>query len=115
MTVANLVVGIMMEKAEQGIDWRPDLKGKDLDEYERLRAELAPQISLMRKLRSAMGLSQAEVAELLGTTQSRVSKIEARSEPKLSAIARMATAKGATVRLVVQTKTGDELSFNVEG
>jgi transcriptional regulator len=94
-------------------EWTPTLNGEDLEEFERLRAQLATQISLVRRLRTALGLSQLEVAEALGTTQSNVSKIEAKGDPTLSVLAGIVEAKGAKLRLTVETDSGDEFSFAV--
>ena len=79
-------------------EWSLNLSGEEKEEFEKLRAQLASQISLVRRLRTALGLSQIEVAEALGTTQSNVSKIEA---------------KGAKMRLTVETPQGDEFSFAI--
>lgn len=63
------------------------------------RSDLA---ELMRKARKDSNLSQAEVAEMMGTTQSAVSDFErGETDPQLSTIQRYARAIGSKVRIVI--------------
>ena len=94
-------------------EWSLNLSGEEKEEFEKLRAQLASQISLVRRLRTALGLSQIEVAEALGTSPSHVSKIEAKGDPSLSVLARLVEIKGAKMRLTVETPQGDEFSFAI--
>lgn len=104
----------MANKVPQGAgEWTLNLSGEDLEEFEKMRAQLASQISLVRRLRTALGLSQIDVARTLGTTQSNVSKIEAKGDPSLSVLAALVEAKGAKLRLTVETEDGDEFSFAI--
>lgn len=94
--------------------WQPELSPEARDHIARIRAELEPRIALMREMRKALGLTQVEVARLLGVTQSNVSKIEARGDPSLSILARMADAKGRRLRLTVESAEGhEEASFRL--
>lgn len=96
------------------VKWQPELSAEACEHIARLRAELEPRIALMRSLRKALGLTQAEVAALLGVTQSNVSKIETRGDPSLSLLARIAEAKGKRLRLAVESPDGqEEASFAV--
>lgn len=76
-------------------------------EYDALEQEFA----LARELilaRSRAGLSQAEVARRMGTTQSTVARLEGgRAKPTLLTVERYAKATGsrAVVRLVPDTNT----------
>ncbi|TMJ18864.1 MAG: helix-turn-helix transcriptional regulator [Alphaproteobacteria bacterium] len=88
------------------VKWEPDLSPKAQEHIGQLRRELEPRIALMRSLRKALGLTQAEVAGLLGVTQSNVSKIEVRGDPSLSVLERIAEAKGKRLRLVVESGEG---------
>lgn len=88
--------------------WQPELSPEARDHIERLRAEIEPRIALMREFRKALGLTQVEVARLLGVTQSNVSKIENGGDPGLSVLARMADAKGMRLRLAVEAPDGKE-------
>ncbi len=107
-----------MSLKDQSFDlakWQPKLSPRARKHIERLRAELEPRIALMRQLRKALGLTQAEVAELLGVTQSNVSKIEVKGDPSLSVLARMAEAKGRRLRLAVESADGkEEASFALD-
>lgn len=94
------------------VKWEPDLSPEAQEHIARLRGELEPRLALMRRLRKALGLTQSEVAGLLGVTQSNVSKIEVRGDPSLSVLERIAEAKGKRLRLVVESGTGEiETSF----
>src|ERR1044071_8699 len=70
-------------KKRETIDWRPEWSGEDLKHYEAVKAALLEDGSVIRSLRVRLDLSQAALADLLGTTQSNVSKIEAKGDPRL--------------------------------
>jgi len=74
-------------------------------------AEIAPQVSLVRRFRTALGLTQAELAQILSVSQSAVSKVEARNDASLSTLAKMAEARGGTLSLELKTADGAELRF----
>jgi DNA-binding XRE family transcriptional regulator len=102
----------MSKVKEELAKWQPELSPAARDHVERLRAELEPRIALMRELRKALGLTQVEVARLLGVTQSNISKIEVRGDPSLSLLARMADARGKRLRLALESADGkEEASF----
>lgn len=69
-------------------------------------AELAPEFALARELiraRTTAGLSQTDLAERMGTTQSAVARMESGAQlPSMRTLIRYAAATGtqATVRLV---------------
>jgi DNA-binding XRE family transcriptional regulator len=90
------------------VKWQPKLSPRARKHVEQLRADLEPRIALMRELRKALGLTQTEVARLLGVTQSNISKIEVKGDPSLSVLARMAEAKGRRLRLTVESADGKE-------
>ncbi|MGZ8286939.1 MAG: helix-turn-helix domain-containing protein [Allosphingosinicella sp.] len=98
----------MSKVKDELVKWQPELSAEAREHIERLRAELEPRVALMRELRKALGLTQVQVAELLGVTQSNVSKIEVRGDPSLSVLARMADAKGMRLRLAVESPDGKE-------
>lgn len=98
----------MSNKNPKLTKWEPRLSPVARAHIDRLRSEIEPRIAVMREIRKALGLTQAEVAELLGVTQSNVSKIEARGDPSLSVLARMADAKGLRLRLAVESPSGSE-------
>lgn len=85
-----------------------ELKGEMLNdpevrrEYERL----APEFEMIRTLieaRTRAGLSQAEVAERMGTTQSVVARLEGgRSMPTWKTLQRYAQATGSRLRVSLE-------------
>jgi predicted XRE-type DNA-binding protein len=97
------------------IAWEPKFSAKALSHMERLRAEVEPQIELMRLIRKTLKLTQRQVAEALGVTQSNVSKIEMNGDPTLSVLARMANARGKKLRLTLESADGvEEASFELK-
>ena len=97
------------------VPWDAELSQEGLAYAARLRAELEPQISLVKRLRTALGLTQVEAARILAVTQANVSKIERRDDPTLSVLARMVEARGGKLRLEIETAEGDELRFAIAG
>ena len=95
-------------------EWNPEFSKEALDHIERVRESVDRRIELMRVLRRSLGLTQVEVAQLLGVTQANVSKIERRGDPSLSVLSSMAEAKGKRLRLAIETEDGrEEASFLV--
>jgi DNA-binding transcriptional regulator YiaG len=84
------------------IDWRPEWKGKQKEYYNKLAADNLEPISSFREFRERLGLSQKEVAELLETTQSNVSKIEARSNPTISVLEKIVSKRGGKFRIIAE-------------
>ncbi len=97
---------VKKNEAEGLVEWRPLWSGDDLDYYNQLKGELAPRISMVKALRDQLNLSQKEVAELLETTQSNVSKIEAKADPSLSVLRRMVEGRGGKLKLVLDMGDG---------
>ena len=66
---------------------------------------LAPEFEIARELiaaRARAGLSQAEVAQRMGTTQSAVARIESgRQKPSTRTLERYAQATGSTVKIAL--------------
>lgn len=89
----------MTKVRDEPQEWRPAWGEEDQAEIERLKAELRRLSPIVRRLRQELGLSQAEAARILETTQSNVSKIEARHDPALSVLSRLIESRGG--RLVV--------------
>ncbi len=56
----------------------------------------------MRELRAFAGRSQVEVAEAMGVAQAEVSRLEARTDTKLSTIERYVKALGGEVEVVAR-------------
>ena len=100
-----------MNEAEGLVEWRPVWSGDDLDYYNKIKGEIAPRISMVKSLRDQLNLSQKEVAELLETTQSNVSKIEAKADPSLSVLRRMVEGRGGKLKLVLDMGPGQEIEI----
>lgn len=92
-------------------EWRPDWSQGDLEEIERLKAELRQAKPIVRRLRKELGLSQAEVAEILETTQSNVSKIEAKTDPPLSVLRRLIESRGGRLAVTATLSDGREIEL----
>jgi DNA-binding XRE family transcriptional regulator len=95
------------------VEFEFDLSPEAQERVAQVRREIEPQVALLKRIRSALGMSQAELAQALEVTQSNVSKIEKRDDPTLSVLARMIESKGGKLRLQIETAEGDELKFAV--
>lgn len=69
--------------------------------YEKLRDEYE-----LSKIRTAAGLSQEEMARRLNVDQAQVSRIEKRSDARVSTIARYVRAAGGKLRVVADMPAG---------
>lgn len=69
------------------------------DEYEKAEAEFAV-IGAMIRARTEASLTQAEVAERIGTTQSAIARLEAgKVSPSIATLQRYAAATGRQLRI----------------
>src|SRR5687768_13477004 len=93
-------------------EWRPDWTPKDLAEIEKIKAELRRAKPIVRRLRHQLRLSQADVARILGTTQSNVSKIEARVDPRLSVLRRLIESQGGRLEIKAVSEDGREFDLS---
>jgi len=72
----------------------------------RLYAEVAGQVAAQR---TARGLSQAELAQLTGTTQSAIARLESgRRAPRLDTLQRVANALDCSLELELRPRTTSE-------
>lgn len=79
--------------------------GADLADS-RLYAEVADQVAAQR---AARGLSQAELAQLTGTTQSAIARLESgRRAPRLDTLQRVANALDCSLELELRPRTTSE-------
>lgn len=102
----------MNERSKMAVDWRPDWDSDDLEEIERLKAELRRSRPVVRRLRRALGLSQSEAAAVLATTQSNVSKIEAKPDPPLSVLRRLVESRGGRLEVRAVLADGREIALS---
>lgn len=98
---------------QKTVDWRPEWEGDDLKKFNEYRDGFRAQAASFRELRNALGLSQAEAAARLGTSQSNVSKIEAKADPSISTLQKLLGADGE-LRLVAHLKDGTDLEISVD-
>jgi transcriptional regulator with XRE-family HTH domain len=78
--------------------------------YDALEDEFALASQLI-EARSRAGLTQAEVAERMGTSQSTVARLESGgAKPSLSTLKRFAKATGARVRITLEAKPASKKS-----
>ena len=82
--------------------WNPDLTDEDRARIEVLKAEFPHRVAALKMLREALGLSQAELADMLGRTQSSVSKLEAKGDVRLGELKRAVEAKGGRLRVTAE-------------
>ena len=82
--------------------WNPDLSEEDERQVEALVTEIGERVQAVKAFRLALGLSQVEMAELLGVTQSNVSKMEAARDPKLAVLRELVEARGGRLTLHAQ-------------
>jgi predicted transcriptional regulator len=84
------------------VEWKPEWNGADREYFDQLRGQLLPSISMLRTIREQLGLSQAEVAEILSTSQSNVSKMEARPDTGVAVLSRILRSKGGNLKIVAE-------------
>ena len=101
----------MSKVREELVEWRPDWTPEDLAEIEKIKEELRRTKPIVRRLRHELSLSQAEAAKALGTTQSNISKIEARADPPLSVLRRLLESKGGRLRVSALLPDGREVEL----
>ena len=84
------------------IEWRPEWTADEEKDVAVAVVSLKQAVSVLRALRQQLGLSQAELSAILGTSQSNISKLEAKAEPQLSVIRRLVEHKGGRLKLVAE-------------
>lgn len=82
--------------------WNPELSAERRVEVDRLVEELPERVSALKALREALGLSQGELAELLKTTQSSVSKLESKADVRLDKLRKVVEGRGGRLRIVAE-------------
>ena len=82
--------------------WKPKWSAKDKEQIDALVIEIGQRASALQALRKELGLSQAELAEILQTTQSNVSKMEAGRDTKLAVLRKLVEAKGGHLKMVAE-------------
>ena len=99
---------------ETGVDWRPDWQGADLARVRALEAEAAAKVGLFRRMRRELGLTQAETASLLATTQANISKMERREVLDLAALRVLAASRQGRLKLTLELEGGRSVDLSPE-
>lgn len=83
--------------------WK-DIKNKQMtpEHIAELDQQIHEELMTLRKLRKASGKSQAELANLAETTQAQLSRIESRSDHRLSTIRTYIEALGGELEIVAK-------------
>ncbi len=92
--------------------WKPKLTAKQQAHVDALDVEIGRNVSLLQALRKQVGLSQAELASILKTSQSNVSKLEGGRQVPIDVYRRLIEAKGGTLEVVAKID-GKELVLPV--
>lgn len=86
---------------ESFAEWRKD--PEYVREFEALEQEFAL-ASAVIGARARAGLTQAELAERMGTSQSAVARLESgRSKPSVATLQKLAEATGSKLKIVLET------------
>lgn len=70
------------------------------EQLREISAAAKEELSSMRKLREALGLSQVELAKLANRTQGEISRIETRDDNRISNIRELVEALGGELEVV---------------
>lgn len=83
-----------------------DIKNRDRtpEQLAKLEAQIQNELDIMtlRELREASGKTQTEIAEMALTTQAQLSRIEARTDHRLSTIRKYIEALGGELEVVAK-------------
>lgn len=90
--------------------WKMDMTPEEEAYAEELRTVTRRQLSFMRDFRKALGLTQVQVADLLATTQSNVSKIEKAGDVQILSIVQLARACHKRIKITVENEAGEQES-----
>lgn len=83
-------------------EWGPEWSHEDEREIEAGVIKLRKSMSALRALREQLGVSQEELAAILGVTQSNVSKMEVSAKPRISVLRKLIEHKGGRLRIVAE-------------
>jgi predicted transcriptional regulator len=89
-------------KEETFVEWRPVWSPDEQKQVDETVLYLKKQVSLLKALREELGLSQLELSDILETSQSNVSKMEAKSDPRLSVIRKLVEHQGGRLKIVAE-------------
>jgi DNA-binding XRE family transcriptional regulator len=81
----------------------------------RVKATLARDAVHLAELRKVRHLTQEQLAETMGNSQSDISKIERSADMLISTMRRFAAAAGGRLRLIVEWEDGDQTEISLTG
>jgi DNA-binding transcriptional regulator YiaG len=84
------------------MEWRPDWTTEEEKAVQAAVEQLRGRVSALKALREMLGLSQVELSQILETSQSNVSKMEAKADPRLSEIRKVIEHKGGRLKVVAE-------------
>lgn len=82
--------------------WKPKWSAEDKKQIDALVVEIGERVSALHALRKELGLSQAELAKILNTTQSNVSKLEAGRDVRLATLKTLIESRGGHMKVVAE-------------
>ncbi len=82
--------------------WEPEWSARDKREIDTLVVEIGERVSALQALRKELGLSQVELAKILKTTQSNVSKLEAGRGIRLATLKALIESQGGHLKMVAK-------------
>jgi DNA-binding XRE family transcriptional regulator len=91
---------------------KPDVRARA---EARVKATLARDAVHLAELRKVRHLTQEQLAETMGNSQSDISKIERSADMLISTMRRFAAASGGRLRLIVEWEDGDQTEVSLTG
>lgn len=82
--------------------WKPEWSAEDRTQIDALVIEIGERASALQALRKELGLSQVELAKILNTTQSNVSKLEAGRDVRLATLKTLIESRGGHMKVVAE-------------
>ena len=82
--------------------WKPEWTAEDKERIDALVIEIGERVSALQALRKELGLSQVELAKVLNTTQSNVSKLEAGRDVRLGTLKTLIESRGGHMKVVAE-------------
>jgi DNA-binding transcriptional regulator YiaG len=82
--------------------WKPEWSAEDRKRIDALVIEIGERVSALQALRKELGLSQVELAKILNTTQSNVSKLEAGRDVRLTTLKTLIESRGGHMKVVAE-------------
>lgn len=82
--------------------WKPELSAEQQATVDALVVDIGQRVSALQALRKELGMSQAELATILQTTQSNVSKLEAGRQLRINTLKTLVESQGGHLKVVAE-------------